>query len=82
MSKMKPRIKKYSENEVTGQFRRCQSKSSNFISKKEKPVRRFEDINNDVFDLIPQGHTELFANPLKGFYYICEIKFQKNRRNV
>ena len=37
---------------------------------------------NDIFDLVTFGQTELFANYLKDFYYICGIKLQKNGRNI
>ena len=78
MRKTKPTIEKGSEDRGTGQFRHRQSKSRNFIRKKENPAGRSKDINNDFFDLVPQGQTELFANLLEAFYYICGIKFQKN----
>ena len=75
MNKMNPKTEKGSENRVTGRFRYRQSKSSNFIYKKENPVGRCEDIKNDIFDLVPQGQTKLFAKSLKYFYYICGINF-------
>ena len=46
----------------------------NFIRKKENPVRRYKDIRNYVFDLVPQGQTEILANLLKAFDEICGIK--------
>ena len=55
---------------------------SNFISKKENPVKSCKYINNGIFDLVPQGHTELFSNSLKVLYNICVIKFYKNRSDV
>ena len=81
MSKRKPRIRKGSEDGGTGRFHHCQSHSSNFIRNKQKPIRILEGIKNEVFDLFPQGQTQLFANS-KNFYYIYEIKFQKNGRYV
>ena len=65
-----------------GELFHRQAKSRTFICKKEKPVVRCKDIKNDVFDLVPQGRTELFANYLKAFYYICGIKFQNYGSNV
>ena len=82
MSEIKPNIEKGPEDGRTGGFRRCQAKSSNFTRKKEKPVKIVEDNNNYVFEFVPQGQTELFANSLKYFYYIYGIKFQKNGSNV
>ena len=79
---MKPNIEKVSEEGGTGQFCRRQDKSGNFICKKENPVGICEDIKNDVFDLVPQGQTELFSNHLKDFNYTCGIKFQKNGSGV
>ena len=75
MSKTKPKTEKGSEERVTGRLCRHQSKSSNFISKKQNPVGRCKDIKNDIFDHVLQGHIKLFANSLKYFYYICGIKF-------
>ena len=68
MSETKPEIEKVSEYGVTGRFCHREYKSSNFIHKKEKPVRRCKDIKNDVFDLVPQGQTNIFDNSLKYFY--------------
>ena len=78
MRKMKPKIKKGSEEGVTGRFRRRQSNPINFIRRKEKPPWKCEDTKNNVFDLVPQGQAKLFTNSLKDLYYICGIKFQKN----
>ena len=82
MGKTNPNTEKVSEDGVTGRFCPRQSKLSKFIHKKENPVRRCEDINNDVFGLVLQGKTELFANFLKDLYYICVINFQKNGSGV
>ena len=82
MSKTKPEIGKGSEDGGTGRFRRRQSKWNNFIRKKEKLAGRCKDINNDFFDLVPQGNTELFNNSLKAFYYIFGINFQNNGSDV
>ena len=82
MSKTKPKIEKGSEYRGTGSFRRCQAKLTKFILKKKDPVRRCKDINNYVFDLVLLGHTELFSNSLKYFYYICGIKFQKKVSDI
>ena len=60
----------------------CVVSARNFIHNKEKPVRRFEEIKNYVFGLVPQGQTELFTNSLKDLCYICGIKSQKNGRDV
>ena len=54
MSKTKPKTEKGSEDGETGRLRRRQSKSSRFIFKKKNPVRRFKDIKNDIFGLVPQ----------------------------
>ena len=78
MCKTKPKIEKGLEDRGTGRFYRHQSKSSNFMRKKEKSVGRCEDIRNDVFDLVLQGQTELFSNSLKDFYCKYEINLQKN----
>ena len=82
MIKMKPKIEKGSEDRGTGIFHHRHAKLRNFIRKKEKPVRRCKYINNDIFDLVFQGQTKLFANSFKRFYYICGIKFQRNRSKV
>ena len=65
MSETKPTIEKVSDELGIGQFRYHQSNSRNFIHKKEKPVGRCEDINNDIFDLVTQVQTEIFSNSLK-----------------
>ena len=78
MSESKPKFENGSEGGETRRIRFHQAISSNFICKKEKPVRRCEDIKNDVFNLVPHGQTNFFANFLKAFYYICGINFQKN----
>ena len=78
MRKTKPNIDKGSEYGGTGRFRLRQAKSRNFIRKKEKPVGEYEDIKSDVFDLVPQDQTKLYANSLKLFYYIFGIKVQNN----
>ena len=82
MSETKPRIKKVSEDGGTEWFRRHQAKSRKFISRKENPVGKSENIKNTAFDLVPQGDTNLFTHSLKTFYYICGVKFQKNGSNV
>ena len=82
MIKTKPNTKKELQDRGKGQFFRRQYKSSKFIHKNEKPFRRCEDINNELFDLVIQGYTELYAKFLKAFYYIGGIKFQKNGSNV
>ena len=82
MSKTEPKIEKGSEDEGTGKFRRRQDNSRIFIRKKKNPVGICEDIKNEVFDLLHQKQTDLFTNSLKGFYYICGINFQRNRRYV
>ena len=51
MSETKPKIDKGSEDGVTGKFCRRQSKSSNFICKKENLVGRWKDIKNELFEL-------------------------------
>ena len=61
MSRMNPKIKKVSEYGEPGRFCPRKVKSRKFISKK-KQVGRCKDIKNDVFDLVPQGQTNLFAN--------------------
>ena len=78
MSKTKPKTEKGSEERVTGRLCRHQSKSSNFISKKQNPVGRCKDIKNDIFDLFLKGHIELFSKSLKSFYYIFGINLQNN----
>ena len=75
---MKPKTEKGSEDGATGQLRRRQAKSINFIPKKGKSVCRYKSTNNGVFDLVLQGQTKLFTNSLRAFYYICGIKLQKN----
>ena len=62
MNKINPKAEKGSENRGTGWFRYRQSKSSNFIYKKENPVGRCEDIKNDIFDLVLQGQTKFQNN--------------------
>ena len=54
----------------------------NLYTQEENPVGICEDIKNEVFDLLHQKQTDLFTNSLKGFYYICGINFQRNRRYV
>ena len=67
MSKTKPKIKKFSEVGGTGRFCLHQIMLGLFIHKKKNPVGRCEDIKNAVFDMVPQGKTELFTNFLKFF---------------
>ena len=75
-------IDKGLEDRGTGQFRRRQDNSDNFIHNKDKRVRRCEDIKHEFFDLVPQGQTKLYANSLKEIYYTYGIKFQNNGINV
>ena len=70
MKETKLKIEKNLDDGGTGIFCVRQYKSRYFIYKKINPVRRFEDINNDVSYLVPQGHTELFANSMKAFYIL------------
>ena len=74
MREMKPNINKVSEDGGTGKFIHLQAKTGNFIRKKEKPVGRCEDMNNDVFEMVLQGKTKLFFNSLKDLYSICGVK--------
>ena len=62
MIKIKLKIEKGSEERITGRFCHNQDKLRKFILKKEKSVGRCEDIKNDIFDLVPQGQTELYTN--------------------
>ena len=78
MSETKPETKKGLADRGIGQFHLRQSKSCNFIHNKENIVRSCKDINDNVFGLVLKGQTELLANSLKAFYYICGIKFQNN----
>ena len=80
--KMMPNIKKGSYYGGTGRFHHCQAKSGNFIQNKKKSVRRCENIKNDVFDLVTQGHTKLCTIFMKACYYICEIIFQRSSSDV
>ena len=54
MRKTKPNTKKGLEEGGTGRLRCSQAKLSNFIRKKENPVRGYDDIRNNTFDLIMQ----------------------------
>ena len=55
---------------------------ANLSARRRRIFGRCEDIKNEVFDLVSQVHTDLFANSLKAFYNICGIKFQKNESKV